>query len=204
MRRCVRNQLREHAWHPQRHRDDLDGYPMAKRCDGDLAVTLVTIASVFGGFVGAILLLTLSPSLATRALAFQSTEYCWLALLGLTLIAVLSQGNLVKGLIGGMFGIFLSMIGVAVIGGEVRFTAGMPLMLGGIDIVAALFGLYCLQVLIGMAAAPDRHLDLGEARGFRLIEAIGISLRNWSNLIRSSLIGTLAGILPGAGGSIAS
>ncbi|MEH6772924.1 MAG: tripartite tricarboxylate transporter permease [Cereibacter changlensis] len=181
-----------------------DGYPMAKRGDGDLAVTLATIASVFGGLVGAILLITLSPKLATLALAFQSTEYFWLALLGLTLIATLSQGNLVKGLIGGMFGIFLSMIGVAVIGGDVRFTAGLPSMLGGIDIVAALIGLYCLPVLIGMVATPDQHLEPAEARGFRLFEAIGISLKNWFNLIRSSLIGTLVGILPGAGGSIAS
>lgn len=181
-----------------------DGYPMAKRGDGDLAVTLATIASVVGGLVGAFLLITLSPSLATLALAFQSTEYFWLALLGLTLIATLSQGNLVKGLIGGLFGIFLSMIGVAVIGGDVRFTAGLPSMLGGIDIVAALIGLYCIPVLIGMVAGPGQHLDPGEARGFRLFEAIGLSLQNWFNLLRSSLIGTLVGILPGAGGSIAS
>lgn len=181
-----------------------DGYPMAKRGDGDLAVTLATIASVVGGLVGAFLLITLSPWLATLALAFQSTEYFWLALLGLTLIATLSQGNLVKGLIGGLFGIFLSMIGVAVIGGDVRFTAGLPSMLGGIDIVAALIGLYCVPVLIGMVAGPGQHLDPGEARGFRLFEAIGLSLQNWFNLLRSSLIGTLVGILPGAGGSIAS
>ncbi|MFN3278959.1 MAG: tripartite tricarboxylate transporter permease [Paracoccus hibiscisoli] len=181
-----------------------DGYPMARRGDGDLAVTLATIASVFGGLVGAILLITLAPRLATLALAFQSTEYFWLAILGLTLIATLSQGNLVKGLMGGMFGLFLSMIGVAVIGGDMRFTGGMPSMLGGIDIIAALIGLYCIPVLIGMVATPDQHLDPGEARGFRLFEAIGISVRNWFNLIRSSLIGTLVGILPGAGGSIAS
>lgn len=181
-----------------------DGYPMARRGDGDLAVTLATIASVFGGLVGAILLITLAPGLATLALAFQSTEYFWLAILGLTLIATLSQGNLVKGLIGGMFGLFLSMIGVAVIGGDMRFTGGMPSMLGGIDIIAALIGLYCIPVLIGMVATPDQHLEPGEARGFRLFEAIGISVRNWFNLARSSLIGTLVGILPGAGGSIAS
>ncbi|MBU2957887.1 tripartite tricarboxylate transporter permease [Paracoccus sp. 1_MG-2023] len=181
-----------------------DGFPMAKRGDGDLAVTLATIASVVGGLVGAILLMTLSPRLATLALAFQSTEYFWLAILGLTLIATLSQGNVVKGMIGGMFGLFLSMIGVAVIGGDVRFTGGMPLMLGGIDIVAALIGLYCIPVLIGMVAGEGQHLEPAPARGFRLFEALGIALRDWVNLLRSSLIGTLVGILPGAGGSIAS
>ncbi len=181
-----------------------DGFPMAKRGDGDLAVTLATIASVVGGLVGAILLMTLSPKLATLALAFQSTEYFWLAILGLTLIATLSQGNVVKGMIGGMFGLFLSMIGVAVIGGDVRFTAGMPSMLGGIDIVAALIGLYCIPVLINMVASAGQHLEPAPARGFRFFEALGIALRDWVNLLRSSIIGTLVGILPGAGGSIAS
>lgn len=181
-----------------------DGYPMARRGDGDLAVTLATIASVVGGVVGALLLITLSPRLATLALAFQSTEYFWLAMLGLTLIATLSQGNVIKGLIGGMFGLFLSMIGVAVIGGDVRFTGGFPSMQGGIDIVAALIGLYCIPVLIGMVAHPGQHLEPAPARGFRFFEAIGIALRDWLNLLRSSLIGTLVGILPGAGGSIAS
>lgn len=181
-----------------------DGYPMARRGDGDLAVTLATIASVFGGLVGAILLITLSPSLARLALAFQSTEYFWLAVLGLTLIATLSQGNVLKGMIGGMFGLFLSMIGVAVIGGDVRFTGGLPAMMGGIDIVAALIGLYCIPVLIGMVADAGRHLEPAPARGFRFFEALTIALRDWLNLLRSSVIGTLVGILPGAGGSIAS
>jgi putative tricarboxylic transport membrane protein len=181
-----------------------DGYPMAKKGDGDLAVTLATLASVFGGLVGVILLMTLAPKLATLALAFQSTEYFWLAVLGLTLIATLSQGNVVKGLIGGMFGLFLSMIGVAVIGGDVRYTAGSPALLGGIDIIAALIGLYCIPVLIGMVAGPGQHLEPAPARGFRFFEALGIAIRDWVNLLRSSLIGTLVGILPGAGGSIAS
>ncbi len=182
-----------------------DGYPMAKRGDGDLAITLATLASVVGGLVGAILLMTLSPLLAQIALAFQSSEYFWLAILGLTLIASLSSGNVLKGLVGGAFGLSLSMIGVAVIGGDTRFTFGSSALLGGIDIVSALIGLYCIPVLIDLVARPDRHLEPAPlGRGFRLFEAIGICASNAVNLIRSSLIGTIVGILPGAGGSIAS
>jgi putative tricarboxylic transport membrane protein len=182
-----------------------DGYPMAKRGDGDLPVTLASFASVTGGLIGAILLLTLAPMLARPALAFHSTEYFWLAMLGLTLIASLSTGNLLKGLIGGCFGLTLSMIGVAVIGGDMRFTFGSQTLLGGIDIISALIGLYCIPVLIDMVARPGQHLQPPESgRGFRLVEALRICGRNGFNLIRSSLIGTLVGILPGAGGSIAS
>lgn len=182
-----------------------DGYPMARRGDGDLAVTLATLGSVFGGLVGVVLLATLSPPLAQVALAFQSTEYFWLAVLGLTLIASLSSGNLLKGLIGGAFGLSLSMIGVAVVGGDVRFTFGQSHLLGGIDIIAALIGLYCLPVLIDMVARPDRHLEPPPpGRGFRFFEALGIAVSNGFNLVRSAVLGTLIGILPGAGGSIAS
>jgi putative tricarboxylic transport membrane protein len=182
-----------------------DGYPMAKRGDGDLAITLATLASVVGGLVGAILLMTLSPMLAQIALVFQSSEYFWLAILGLTLIASLSTGNMLKGLIGGAFGLVLSMIGVAVIGGDMRFTFGSSALLGGIDIISALIGLYCIPVLIDLVARPERHLEPAPlGRGFRLFEAIGLCARNGVNLLRSSIIGTLVGILPGAGGSIAS
>ncbi len=182
-----------------------DGYPMARRGDGDLAVTIATIASVVGGLIGGLLLLTLSPMLAQVALRFGSTEYFWLAVLGLTLIAVLSEGNLVKGLMGGCLGLLLSMVGVAVVGGDVRFTFGQRELLGGIGIIPALIGLYCIPVLIDMVARPGQHLEAPPAgRGFRLLEAAGIAIRDFWNLIRSSLIGTVVGILPGAGGSIAS
>ena len=182
-----------------------DGYPMARRGDGDLAMTLATLASVFGGVVGAVLLMSVAPLLAQVALAFQSTEYFWLAILGLTLIASLSSGNVLKGLIGGAFGLVLSMIGVAVIGGDMRFTFGSAKLLSGIDIVSALIGLYCIPVLIDMVARPDRHLEPAPTgRGFRLFEAIGLCVKAPFNLVRSSLIGTIVGILPGAGGSIAS
>ena len=115
-----------------------DGFPMAKRGDGALAITLATLASVAGGLVGALLLLFLAPPLATVALAFGPPEYFWLAVFGLTLISALSVGNLLKGMIGACFGLLLSMIGVAVVGADVRFTMGSHALLGGIDIVAGL------------------------------------------------------------------
>src|SRR3546814_19597372 len=71
-----------------------DGFPMAKRGDGDLALTLANFASVCGGLVGALSLLLLAPPLAQVALAFGPVEYFWLAMLGLTLVAALSEGSL--------------------------------------------------------------------------------------------------------------
>ena len=182
-----------------------EGYPMAKRGDGDLAITLACLASVFGGLVGALFLLGLAPPLAEVALKFGPVEYFWLAIFGLTLIGTLSEGNMLKGLIGGCAGLLLSMIGVAEVGGDIRYTMDLKMLLGGIDVVSALIGLYCVPVLIDLVATPDPHLKLGsQIAGYRLRESLSIAWRSRVNLIRSSLIGTGVGVLPGAGGSIAS
>ncbi|MHB8950452.1 MAG: tripartite tricarboxylate transporter permease [Rhodoferax sp.] len=181
-----------------------DGYPMAKRGDGGLAITLATVASVFGGLVGALTLILLAPPLANVALAFGPTEYFWMAIFGLTLISALSVGNTVKGLIGACLGLLMSTIGVAVVGGDVRYTMDSQILLGGIDITSALIGLYCIPVVIDLVATKAPHLSVVEdTRGYRLPEALRISWASKFNMIRSSVIGTVVGILPGAGGSIA-
>ncbi len=181
-----------------------DGFPMAKKGHGDLAVSLACLASVTGGLVGAAFLLLLSPPLAEVALAFGPVEYFWLAVFGLTLISALSEGNLLKGLIGACFGLLLACVGIAEISADVRFTFGSQVLLGGIETVSALIGLYCVPVLIDLVATPDKHLKVThEPRGFRFLEALATSWKLKLSLLRSSVIGTLVGILPGAGGSIA-
>lgn len=184
-----------------------DGFPMAKRGDGALAVTLATLVSVFGGLTGALMLLLLAPPLARVALQFGPAEYFWLAILGLTLIAALSVGNQLKGLVAALFGLILSMVGVATVGGDLRLTFGTNALIGGINVVAGLIGIYCIPVLFDLVRTADPHLDPPQGShvsGFRLREAFSILGRNKVNLVRSSVVGTLIGILPGAGGSIAS
>ena len=182
-----------------------DGYPMAKRGDGDLAITLACLASVIGGLVGATFLLLLAPPLARFALQFGPVEYFWLAVFGLTLIASLSEGSLLRAVVGGCIGLLLGTIGVAEIGGDIRYVGEFKALLGGLDVVSALIGLYCVPVLIDMVATPDPHLKLThQVAGFRLKEALAITWRARFNIARSSVIGTIVGILPGAGGSIAS
>lgn len=181
-----------------------DGYPMAKRGDGDLAVALACFASVFGGMVGAVALLFLAPPLSKVALAFGPVEYFWLSVFGLSLIASLSTGNLIKGLVGGAFGMILSTVGVAEISADIRLTFGSQVLIGGFGVVGALIGLYCIPVLIDLVAVPDRHLKVEEGvKSVRIGDAFRIAMKSKVNLIRSSVIGTLVGILPGAGGSVA-
>ena len=181
-----------------------DGYPMAKRGDGDLAVTLGCLSSVIGGFVGALALLLLSPPLAEFALAFGSVEYFWLAILGLSLVSALSAEDFLKGVVGACFGMLLAVIGVAEVSADVRLVFGSRTLLGGIEIVSALIGLYCVPVLMDLASSSGRHLEKPPAGGgYRLAEAARLCVRGKWNLLRSSVIGTAVGVLPGAGGSIA-
>ncbi|MBZ9568560.1 tripartite tricarboxylate transporter permease [Modicisalibacter tunisiensis] len=182
-----------------------DGYPMAQRGDGDLAVTLSTMSSMVGGLVGALALLTLAPLLAQVALKFGSVEYFWLAIFGLTLISALSEGSALKGFIGAGLGLLLSTVGVSVIGADIRYAFGSQFLLGGVEVISALIGLYCIPVLIDLVATPSAHLEPPEeGRGIRFGEGLSLMWRGKFNALRSAIIGTAVAILPGAGGSIAS
>ncbi len=181
-----------------------DGYPMAKRGEGDLAVALACFASVTGGLVGAFALLFLAPPLSRVALAFGPVEYFWLSIFGLSLIASLSNGNLAKGLAGGALGLILSTVGVAEVSADIRLTFGSQTMIGGFGVVGALIGLYCIPVLIDLVAVPERHLKVDKGvQSVKIMDAFSLVMKSKINLIRSSVIGTLVGILPGAGGSVA-
>ena len=181
-----------------------DGYPMAKKGQADLAISVACYASVTGGLIGALSLLLLAPPLSRIALAFGPVEYFWLSIFGLSLIASLSTGNLVKGLAGGAFGMLLSCVGVAEVSADIRLTGGSRTLVGGIEVVAALIGLYCIPVLIDMVSTPARHLEVeGDVRALRFRDGAAVAWRSKFNLVRSSVIGTVVGILPGAGGSVA-
>src|SRR3546814_4961066 len=78
-------------------------------------------------------------------------------------------------------------------------------LLGGVNIVVAMIGLFCIPVLIELVATPDAHLKVDQKlRGFRIAEAVDIGWKGKWNLLRSSSVGTVIGILPAAGGAIAS
>ena len=181
-----------------------DGYPLAKRGKGDLAVAIACFSSVFGGLVGAFALLLLAPPLASVALAFGPVEYFWLSIFGLSLIASLSQGNLMMGLAGGALGMIMSTVGVAEISADIRLTFGSQTMISGFEVVGAMIGLYCIPVLIDMCSTGEKHLKItGDVAKMPILSAARITFGSKFNLIRSSIIGTLVGILPGAGGSVA-
>lgn len=182
-----------------------DGYPMARQGRGEEAIIGATVGSAFGGLVGVLALIFLSPPLAAIALRFGPAEYFWVGVFGLTIISSLSAGAFLKGITGAAFGVLISTIGIAPIGGDVRFTFGLPSMQGGVELIVMLIGLFCVPEVLSVVLEGVRDYERIEFK--RSAGVLGKTVRRVlampGNLVRSSIIGTVVGILPGAGGNIA-
>ncbi|MDA0971751.1 MAG: tripartite tricarboxylate transporter permease, partial [Proteobacteria bacterium] len=156
-----------------------DGYAMAKNGNGDLAMSISCMSSFVGGIVGVICLALFAPPLASISLAFGPTEYFWLAILGLTLISTLAEGDNIKSLIGACFGLFLSMIGISVVGGDMRLTGNISFLNSGIEIVSAMIGLFCIPVILDLTSLKGKHLTESDVpKSLRLVEAFSIMFKN--------------------------
>lgn len=182
-----------------------DGYPMAKQGRGQEAIIAATISSVVGGLLGIIALALLAPPLAAVAIKFGPPEYFWVSIFGITIISTLSSKSALKGFIGGCLGILLSMIGISPVGGDVRFTFGISAMQGGIELICGLIGLFCIPEVLALIV--QKAEDLERLKPKKVKGIIGTTtrqvLKQKVNLLRSGIIGTIVGIMPGAGGSIA-
>ncbi len=182
----------------------LDGYPLARRGEGERAIVGATLASVFGGFIGFLALLLLAPVLTIAALKFGPPEYFWVAMLGLALIAALSQGMMIKGLMGGAIGMLLGTIGISPVGGESRFLFGTPALQGGVELIVALIGLFAVPEYIRMIGNARRSITLSkDSAALPFGRVVREVVRQPFNLFRSAGIGTIVGIIPGAGNNVA-
>lgn len=186
-----------------------DGFPMTKQGRSEIAVIAVTVASVVGGLIGVLGLVVLAPTIANVVLAFGPQEYFWLGVFGLTMIAGLAGKSLLKGLAAGFLGLLISTIGISPVGGEVRFTFGVTDMQGGVPLIVALIGLFTVPTIVDLILEPEARAAamLREAEQRRRGNVLGKTIRDVLsrpvNLVRSSVIGTFVGILPGAGGNVA-
>lgn len=182
----------------------LDGFPMAQKGRGELAILVATIASVVGGVISVIFVILLAPPLTEIAIRFGPAQYFWIAVLGLSLIAGLSSESLFKGLLGGAIGMLLGTIGVSPIGGESRFLFGLPALQGGVELLVALIGLFAISELIRLTATARKSVQLDFSLAAVPLKEVlrEVFVKPW-NVIRSSIIGLVIGIIPGAGNNVA-
>ncbi|WP_243112626.1 tripartite tricarboxylate transporter permease [Caproiciproducens sp. NJN-50] len=181
----------------------LDGYPMAKKGQAGRALNLALSASEVGGLFSVAVLIVAAPQIARVALDFGPAEYFALALFGLTIIASVG-GSLIKGLIMGLAGLFVATIGMDPVGGTNRFTFNITELSSGIDIIPALIGLFAITEI--MYKARDIYKPVGDVIEIKGKEKVSFKdvLQYKATLLKSSIIGTFIGVVPGTGAAIAS
>jgi putative tricarboxylic transport membrane protein len=181
-----------------------DGYPMARAGQPGRALGLGIGASFVGGMVSWVALLLLAKPLSIIATRFGPFEYFTLILMAMVLIASVSQGSLVKGLISGLLGMLVSMPGVDPSTGQPRLTWDYYMLNSGLKLLPVLIGVFAVSQIIADIVDLNRKTERVEMSR----RGILMSLADWKdqafNLIRSSVIGTWVGILPGVGASIGS
>lgn len=182
----------------------LEGPAMAKQGRAEEALYFSFCAHVVGGVFGVLVLICFAPPLARLAMRFGPSELFWTAVFGITVITGLSSGGMLKGLFGGALGMLLSTIGYSQISGEPRFIFHDDLS-SGIALVPALIGFFAVPQIIDLMR--DAHvklvkLDVTAKQG--MLWRVAKSLINYTRTLGiGSVLGTIIGIIPGAGGQIA-
>ena len=179
-----------------------DGYAMQRQGKGGEALGISLAVGVLGGLGGLALLVGVTEPLADFALLFRPPAYFALGILGISVIATLTDGSLVKGFISGCIGLMIATVGTDPISGVSRYTFNQPELLDGIRYLLVMIGVYAIAELFTQASQPEWE---------RVSTSIRIKLPNWAmwkQILPSTLIGfgigAFEGCMPGAGGSVAS
>lgn len=180
----------------------IDGYELTKQGKAGLALSAATFSSFSGGTLSIIVLMFLSPVLASWALKFSASESFALATFGLSIIASISGESLIKGLIAGVGGLLIATIGLDPMGGFPRFTGGF----------VELMNVPFIPVMIGLFAASEAFRSMEQNQQIRQGAKVAIgslllplqTLRRIAlTILRSSGLGVFIGMIPGAGADIA-
>ena len=181
----------------------LDGHPLARQGRAGLAMGLATTSSTLGTLVGIFFLAIIAPILSEAALKFGSYEFFWLALFGVVISGQMTGSDTpLKGYIAGILGLLVATIGVDNLHAFPRFTFGIPALNGGIDLIPAMVGAFGLaEILSTMKRHAIPHVAPVNDRVVPRLKEI---FQYWKTIIRSGIIGTFVGIIPGVGEDVGS
>ena len=181
----------------------LDGFPLAQMGKARYAMALATAGSALGTLVGIALMIVVAPPLAEAALRFGSYEFFWLALFGILISGQLTAGkSVIKGYIAGLLGLAVAMIGADGIHSYVRFSFGFHELNGGIGLIPAMVGAFGLaEVLHAMWRPASKMVKTKTGHDPMLPRWVDLWCYKFT-ILRSGVIGTLVGIIPGVGEDI--
>lgn len=185
----------------------IDGYQLTLQGRGMEAVSVSTLASTVGGVIGALALIFIAPPLGLFSLKFSALEFFMMAVFGLTIIASLAGESIIKGLFSGLLGLLFGTFGLDLITGIPRFTFGMVALEDGINFVPALIGMFSISQVLTLSndiAKGRQTIILAGATTGRLLPPWKEFKTLIPTMVRSSVIGTIIGIIPAAGAGISS
>ena len=169
-----------------------DGYPMAQRGEAGKALGVQLIASAIGGMFAAVCMLIFSPQLTQAALSFGPSELFAISFMGLSILTSLEEGNVCRTIISGLLGLLLACIGLDPLLGVPRLTFGTRFLTSGIEMIPVMIGFFAVTEVLKQTNKPAKMPTLKEMWSLKGVIA------------RCSILGTVIGILPGAGATIAS
>jgi putative tricarboxylic transport membrane protein len=186
----------------------LDGYPMARQGRGGEAVGASLAASALGAVAGLSVLVVSIPIMVQIVLMFGPPEVFWLGVWGLTVIAIVVGDSLRTGLISAGLGLLFSMHGSSGVTAAVRWTYDIPTLISGVPLVPALIGLFAVSEMLNLVtrgesiAAGSDDGDGIEVGADKWKGVRGVFTHKWV-FLRSAIIGTVIGAIPGVGGTAA-
>lgn len=181
----------------------LDGYPMAQRGEAARALGIGISASFFGCLISWVFLATLSKPLADWGAKFGPFEVFSLVVMAMILIVSVSRGSMLMGLLAGALGMLVSIPGTDPSTGMLRFTFGWHELDAGFGMMPVMIGIFAVGKIIADTMNMDTQMEIREVKGPMIMSYSDLK-QNFVNLLRSSLIGTWIGILPGVGANIGS
>ncbi|MEE9429262.1 MAG: tripartite tricarboxylate transporter permease [Paracoccaceae bacterium] len=181
----------------------LDGYPMAKAGRAGDALVLSGVASFYGALFATIGLMFLAPILANVAYLFGPAEYFALYMLAFATLGGMASNNQAKSALAACLGLGIAMIGVDSSSGLPRLTGGSLHLYDGVDFLVAIVGLFAVAEVFFFIESHGKSSSIGVKLDKVRIPWKDIYETRWT-MFRSSVVGFIAGILPGAGASLGS
>ncbi|TSB48402.1 tripartite tricarboxylate transporter permease [Alkalicoccobacillus porphyridii] len=179
-----------------------DGYPMAKQGLGGKALAIGATGSLIGSLVSLFFLVTLAPQLAAVALRFSPIEYTMVILFAFITVAGLT-GNFLKSLLVSIVGLGIALIGFDPLNSTERNPFGLEIFAGGITPIPAMIGLFVVSKVFIELEGGTQNTIIPKISLKNIYPKFKELRASWTNYLRSSLIGTAIGILPGIGGTLA-
>ena len=180
-----------------------DGYPMAKNGQPGKAVAYSLTASTIGGFFGVVVLSFLTVPLARVCIRFSDPELFLIATFGLLSVSGLSSANIPKTMVSVLIGLLLGTIGLDTFTGVPRFCTGIPVLYDGFDLVSVLIGMFAITEVINMVLSDMSTFHRPDNKAMKVSLSLSEIIHIMPTVFKSSVIGTVCGIIPGLGGGVA-